>query len=146
MELKVLKDWQLQIGEETNIFDYISNTINPENVYLMGKYIFFPDISRFKEGFFLRERISEDVYNTWFYQLKGNISDIEKMINHVHVYDLFGHAENISDEVFLEIGKQIALSWKMYLQYLFPSNSFIVDFNDGSDDYGPTVTFYQKYN
>lgn len=143
MELKVLKEWKSHTGEEVDALDYINYNMNPEHVYLMGKYIFFPEIVEFRGGYFLADRISEETYKTWLKTLNGNIPEVEKVLNHVHVYDLFGYSEEIDEDVFLEIGQQMALSWKMHLKHRFPSRSFVVHFNDGSDDYGPTVTFYQ---
>jgi hypothetical protein len=146
MELKVLKEWKLYTGQEQeNIYDYISNNINPENVYLIGKYIYTPDIVKFEKGFFLTERISAIGYDVWMGNLNKNIIEVEKIINHIHIYDLFAHFNGDVDEnIFLEIGKQMELSWKMYLKHKFPLEEFVINFDDGKNDYGPTITFYNK--
>ncbi|MCU7612974.1 hypothetical protein N0B16_00835 [Chryseobacterium sp. GMJ5] len=144
MELKILKDWKIYTGQEQdNPYDYISSNINPEDIYLIGKYIYFPDIIAHEKGFFLKEKISDELYNVWFNKLNGDIQEVEKVINHLHIYDLFGHFNEVIDEaIFLEIASQIKLSWEFYLKYKFPVKEFVIDFN--KNDYGPTITFYCK--
>jgi len=146
MELNILKNWKSYTGQtQENPYDYISNNFNPENVYLIGKYIYFPDIFEFKKGFFLKDRISIKEYNIWLEKLNGNISEVEKIFNHIHVYDLFAHfTEDIEEDIFLQIGMQMKISWEMYLKHKFPENDFVIIFDDGKNDYGPTITFYCK--
>jgi hypothetical protein len=51
--------------------------------------LFWPDLIERDGGIFLRECFTEDSYREWRQQLGGDVKAIERVMNHVHVYDLF---------------------------------------------------------
>lgn len=75
------------------------------------------------------------VIDEWINQKKYSSVEIEKVLNHIHIYDFF---PEIQEEKKLdEIAKAIALSWKQTLLRL-DSRYRILAYRD----YGPEITFY----
>lgn len=135
------KEWSnsYQMG----ISNYISFNIQPDDVLILSK-LFFPDFIEFDTCVFLKENFSETNYFVWKEQLNNNNSLIEKVINEIHVYDIFANNdENIEEFVFEEIGKVLQYSWASHLKNIFPTKSFIVDYENNENSYGPTLIIYQ---
>jgi hypothetical protein len=67
---------------------------------------------------------------------------LEKTINHIHIYDVFANcSDNVEDTVYENIGKLLQFFWSNYLRSKFPLKTIIVEYNNGTQVYGPTITF-----
>jgi hypothetical protein len=51
--------------------------------------LFWPDFVQHEGGVFLQELFDESTYRRWKEHLGGDIQAIERVMNHVHTYDLF---------------------------------------------------------
>ncbi len=70
---------------------------------------------------------------------------MEKVLNHIHIYDLFGsNADNTSESIFKQMCNAMKCSWSIALKEAFPGKVFVVESFDDDIGYGPSLTFYQK--
>jgi len=129
--------------DELNELSYISNQCNPEDVLLSSK-LFFPDFIVDGEGVFLENKYDIDVVRCWLEKFNGDLHATERMINHMHIYDVFdGCSENVDDRVFEQLAAVIAFSWRLVLREKFSDRNFSVVVSNSDQDYGPVVTFFQ---
>jgi len=76
-----------------------------------------------------------DTVDQWIDTTSHSPTDLEKVINHIRIYDFFS---SIQDEAELEgLANEIARSWEKVLSALDPR--YRVERYEG---YGPEVTFY----
>ena len=125
------------------LLNYISFNIHPDDVLILGN-LFFPNFIEFDNSIFYSEHFNLNGYNEWRQKLNNDSIAIEKVINHVHVYDIFTNCtDQIDDATFKNIGKLLQLSWSMYLNKVFPDKQIIVMYSDDESEYGPTLTVHQ---
>ena len=75
------------------------------------------------------------VVDQWIDQKPMALSDLEKLLNHIHLYDLF---HEIQDECQLKaIANEIAHDWQITLSSIDPRYR-VVEY----EGYGPEITFY----
>lgn len=129
--------------DAVDIFSYISSACNPEDSLLFCK-ILFPDFIEERGAVILAKNFDAESFDVWFSKLDGDVSEVEKILNHTHVYDVFsGCTDDVDDLVFEQLSKVIAVSWRLVLKDKFPSKDFIVEATFSEQQYGPIVTFFQ---
>lgn len=127
---------------ELSLSEYIQQRGNFQLAVAFSK-LFDPDFVEVDDLVLLAERCDPDSLATWRETLKNNRQQIEAMVNHVHVYDLFADDTDLPDEVYAYLGATIAKFWRFALAERFPQRRFKVVCSDEPTDYGPTITFYQ---
>lgn len=94
-------------------------------------------------GFF-RAKFFSETYDKCFLAASGDISEAERMLNHVLMYDVFSHCtDQVSESIFLQVCNVIELAWRMVLKEKFPEKTFCVEAENSEQNYGPVITFYQ---
>jgi hypothetical protein len=104
--------------------------------------LYWPDFNEVDGSIFLAEQYSEANYRAW--RERGVARDqVESVINHCHVYDLFLNADRdqVDPVVFETIGKTLQKTWACALSDAFPNRTFTFSFATEPDAYGPTLTF-----
>lgn len=136
--------WKAQWSDKDSIdvFSYISFNLHPEDV-LVASEIFFYDFVEFENCVFIESKFSEENYYHWKKKLVSKIA-VEKVINHIHVYDLFANCtDEVDESVFVDIGKRIRKILQLLLQSQYPNKNIIVEYLNDDSTYGSTVRFYQ---
>lgn len=139
------ESWKSEWVNKNNVdeLSYLSSKCNPEDVLLSCK-LFFPSFFVVGDGVFLESKYDSDIVNRWFDQFDGSLRLTEKMVNHIHLYDVFdGCSEKVDERVFEQLADAVAISWRMVLGHKFPKKKFNVEVSNSDQDYGPVVTFYQ---
>ncbi len=139
-KLPDFEKWRAINGESFSMFDYIFASSHVEIAIAYTK-VFWPDFFEYKGGYFLKDIFDESIYQQWEEKLKGNISEIEKVINHLHIEDLFQDTESFSQQNILYLGSIIAEMWSARLSQLYPSVKFEV--NCEQEDYVTVISFCQ---
>ena len=81
------------------------------------------------------DRIDTNIIDQWIEQKQQSLTELEKVINHIHMYDFF---QNIQDEDKLRIlADEIVRDWKNVLSSYNPKYRVVK-----YEDYGPEITFY----
>lgn len=93
---------------------------------------------------------NQDNTAQWHARLGGDCSAVEKVVNHVHLWDLFAPedtegAEDSStlEEAFLaSMLEVLAKTWITSANDQFPDRTFEVGCSNDDSDYGPTITIW----
>lgn len=136
------KQWSVQEGLDIHL--YISDQCHPEQMLLFSK-ILFPGFIIINDGVFLERNFTKEVFDDRMAEAGGDISEVERILNYVHVYDIFGQCnEIVSESVFLQLSHMIAFSWRLVLREKFPGKRFRVEALSSEDYYGPVITFFSE--
>ena len=108
--------------------------------------LFWPEFIEY-EGCVFRGLEVPSTYKEWQNKYNNSICDIECMLNHTHISDLFNSKEWAPEQI-LFIGKKLKEAWTAKLKIDFPDKIFQVEFDDNFDFEvdNPSITFYQKEN
>jgi hypothetical protein len=147
-----LTEWRKFNGEDFSIEDWI---ISEGNIKFAIAYsiLFFPEFIEYdgcviqKKGFDIQN--FENWKNTEYI---NNYSQIESVLNHIHILDLFGTDEKrdeINYDQIVFLGNQICEIYSAKLKFDFPEKTFVFKFNgnekfEATDEY--ELTFYQEKN
>lgn len=140
------KVWESQWEKPNSIGinDYISENCHPEDL-LICTQLFIPDFITVDSCILLNDRYEEENFRQWRLKFPTDTASIEKVLNQIHIYDLFGsNADDVSDSIFRQLCNAMKFSWTMALKEAFPERGFIVESFDEDIGYGPSLTFYQK--
>ena len=125
------------------VMDYISHQIHPED-FIITSELLFPSFREVEEGLYWNERFDEKAFEQWKDRLGNNTMDLEKVVNHLHIYDLFdGSPDDISEEVFVQAGQILRKSWQLWLDSQFPDRKILVELSVDEGEYGPTLYVFQ---
>lgn len=144
MELNRFSNWKSRWSEADlkDEWDYINETIHPEDFLLLSKLL-NPELIEYEGLIFLQRNFSETVYLSLS---RTNRQGIQKDINSIKVFELFDAcSEIVNDATFEAIGKFIQQSWTDYLKRTFPERNFIVELIIDTCNYGPILRFYQEF-
>src|SRR5688572_28750919 len=107
--------------------------------------LFWPDFLTVDSGIFLREVFDDEAYRAWKERLGSDYEAIEKVINHVHVWDLFlnpRHGEP-SVEGVKYLGRVLARLWSLKAQHDFGPGRIVVELFEDDPEEDPTIVLYQ---
>lgn len=138
------ENWKKTQEESLDGWEYANRNLTLYDVLYLGELL-FPRIVEFEECVFLEAHFSENQFRNWHYELKGDLSAVEHMINHVHVYDVFDKAEMDTPEwAFEEVAQLLFDSWKMWFETKHPALHIEVHRWGSDAEYGPTLSFCRK--
>lgn len=142
MNLPEAKEWRDRFGGTPGLFDFISQRVSLTVALAVGK-VLWTGYVEVRSCVLIQERFDDESFEQWWDHFGGNVRAIEQVINHVHLWDLFpADAGNVELEVAMrKMAELIAAGWRCSLATEFPDRRFDVITSDGSEDYGPTVTF-----
>lgn len=103
--------------------------------------LFWPAFVSVRGCVLLRDRYEENNFDQWWNELSGRRGDIERVLNHLHLWDLFESRDEISDQMLEELAEVLAKVWRCALAEQFPDRRFEVSVASGVDEYGPTLSF-----
>lgn len=141
---KKLKDWGEQCSPvlENPCLSHINFERTPVDAMSIGRLL-LPEFIEYQDAIFLKSQFSDTRFLEWLRKLK-DLSAIEKVMNHIHVYDIFGYSSESTDEEFLQVANLLRRSWSISLAVSFPNYLFDVTLQNTDQDYGPVVSFYKK--
>lgn len=146
-----LKDWKKENGEKFDLQDWIACE---GNIRLAIGYsvIFWPAFIEFNDCVFIKSNFSIDNYEEWTKSDSvENYKQIEGIINHIHILDLFAweKQEDINYDQVIYLGNILKNIYYLKLRADFPERQIMVTFNDDlkTDDLiDYQLTFYQVEN
>jgi hypothetical protein len=108
--------------------------------------LYWPEFVEVDDCVLLKENFIRTSFEEWRDAFQGDRARIEAMINHTQVWDLFPNAEDdhLDEKVFVFIGRTLESCWTAALRAGYPHRTFVVEYADEPDEYGPTVTFWQE--
>jgi hypothetical protein len=116
------------VNPNWNIGSYL-NTFYDINSAIAFSKLFFPDFVEYRGCIILAFRFNQEICDKWFLELKGEISEIEKMCNLYELEDFFHINSNGYDKekfpVILDsFGNILKKSWELNLEKLYSDRTF----------------------
>ncbi|WP_426132566.1 hypothetical protein [Pseudomonas sp. PWP3-1b2] len=137
--------WKSQWADQSELdeFSYISDVVHPEDALMFCK-VLFPDFVVHESGVFLESSFTVEAFVSWMEPCNNDVVAVEKVLNHLHLYDVFaGCGSRVEDAVYEQLCRIVAQSWRMLLLSKFPEKKFCVQAIVSDQEYGPVVTFSQ---
>lgn len=137
-----IKDWGRNCSPpiEKAWLNHLNYFVHPDVVVAAGRLL-LPKFVDHEGGVFLENNFTLKGYSEWKERL-ADISEVENMINHQHVYDLFSVSDDISEESYLGVANLLADTINLTLRVCYPDREFCVVVSNTDQDYGPTVSFH----
>lgn len=150
INIKSLKRFQNWMSKWNNpslgLWDYAAYNSNPD-LLLSIISILYPNTIEYENCIILEKSFDKENFASWKKESYTN-TQIECVLNHLHIYDLFNNQEEGEEEHCLEnleyLGKIIIKFWKVALTDKYPNKTFEFVFSNEGNDYGPTIYFFQK--
>jgi len=120
--------------------DYINYFVHPDVACIVGRLL-LPAFIEHDGGVFLKSSFRLETFERWSKTLK-DLEEIEKVINHRHVYDMFSFNKKIDGKSYINIAQLMARTTEISLKNQFPGRNFNVFVSATEDDYGPIVCFH----
>ncbi|WP_150523382.1 hypothetical protein [Roseibium sediminis] len=119
---------------------HLNYFVHPDAVVAAARLL-LPKFVEYEGGVFLEHNFTVERYLEWTTRL-AELSEVENMLNHQHVYDLFAVTDDISDDSYQGIANLMAETINIALRVCYPNRQFRVIVSNTDEDYGPTVSFY----
>jgi hypothetical protein len=95
-------------------------------------------------GCLVREPVFDTAnIDTWLESTGGDVTAVERVVNHVHLYDLVEELSDTDLPALEDLARRIAQLWTDTLQARYPEYRAVVSFASEPDEYGPTLTLHQ---
>src|SRR5580658_4025726 len=82
--------------ESTGLWTYLNFKGSLQLAYGFSS-LFWPDFEEVDGALILAEKYTEESFQNWFQHFHGDLTAIEKMMNHVHIEDLFMNGAGDND-------------------------------------------------
>jgi hypothetical protein len=110
--------------------------------------LFWPELIEVDGCVLIRDHYRRPNFELWRDHFSGDIAEIEKMINHIDLEDLYHAAgdnldEATADKVLSELAQIISQTWAAALRERFPDRRFSVGLFPGDDFDYPSVWFHR---
>lgn len=129
--------------DSLSLIEYAGLKLTPDTAVAAAK-LFWPDFVEHDGCVFHAFRFSLQNYKTWQEKFEGNASEIERMVNHVHLaQDLFSDFEDMAYHNVLFLGQVLLKTWKHALETQFPGQVFEVQGEKDPDFEDFVITFWQ---
>ena len=148
-----IKEWQKHHDEKFDVEDWIAIEGNIK-LALGYSFIFWPDFMEHENSVFLKSHFSIENYNEWKkVDYVEYFSQIESVINHIHILDLFAEVEGkqreVSKDQIIYLGNVLREIYATKLKSQFQDKKFVVTFNGDEEvddliDY--ELSFHQLAN
>ena len=147
-----LSKWRKFNGNDFSIEDWIAGEGNIR-LTIAYSFLFWPEFIEYDGCVILKNHFSIENFENWkTAEYVENYAQIESVLNHIHLLDLFGTDEKrdeINYEQILFLGKKLCEIYSAKLKVDFPEKEFIFNFNgdeklEAFDEY--EISFYQEIN
>ncbi|MFB6722387.1 hypothetical protein ACFCV3_19580 [Kribbella sp. NPDC056345] len=139
-DLPQVKAWTADLG----VFDLrvflMSNVSVTEACSLMT--LISPEFLEYRGGVFLKFMYAPEGVDHWMDHLNGDRRAVEVVMNHVHLWDFLAPKGDSEHEALVWFGRQVTHFWEVVLKSRFADREFVVEFDDGTNEYGPTLTLH----
>lgn len=144
-----LIEWRQHNSSDFNIDTWTSIEGNIK-LAIGYSFLFWPDFIEHDNCIFIKSHFSVDNFMQWTkVDYVKNFAQIESVINHIHIVDLFSDQTEITPDQVIFLGKKLCEIYLAKLTINFPDKHFIVDFNhlDNPNDLTDyQLTFFQPNN
>lgn len=119
---------------------HLNYFVHPDVVVAAGRLL-LPKFVEHEGCVFLEHKFSLKGFSEWRQRL-ADLTEVESVLNHQHVYDLFAVTDDISEESYIGVANLLAETINLALRACYPERKFNVGVSNIDKDYGPTVSFH----
>ncbi len=124
-------------------FGFLDRVVTARGVLVCSK-LFWPDFVHYRGGVFVDFQFQPHLVDEWM-DSATSVQEVESVVNHLHMWDLFISTANDVSEMHLhQLAQVLSRSWSAAASEAFPSIEFQTEVIGEPDDYGPTLYFYSK--
>lgn len=138
------EEWRDGFEEPPGLWDYAVHR-GGLTMALAFASLFWPDLVEVDGSVFIAEQYDATVYADWRTRLGDQPDAIERVMNHVHLSDLFHPAsEDVPPEELDRLAGMMAETWRVALARQFPERDGHVVLESEEDD-GPVLTLFTSH-
>lgn len=147
MSTREASEWRNSFAPNSGLgmFDFIGQTVSVARALAAGNLI-WPRFEEARGCILLAGRNAVASIEQWWGQLDGDPSRVERVLNHLHLWDLFPSDDVVIDaEAFRSLAMLMEAGWRSALAIEYPHRTFeVICTGLAADDpeYGPTLTFF----
>lgn len=134
-DIPSFRAWRSQFRPPPDAAAYLAEHLNVTAAALFSE-LMCPDLTFVRGCVILTSRYRKDNFEQWWAQEDGNVSAIEAVVNHVHLWDIFEPVGEIEERALESLARRMARSWALHAESQFPDRIFVAEV---TDEYGPTV-------
>lgn len=128
--------WKEGWDIDLDLQDFVTQRVSIAQAVAVSS-LMFPDYIEVQNCIILRDKYDHDNFIEWWDNLNGDAREVEKVINHTHLWELFDPVEEIENQALEMLARQMAICWRVKAESEFPGRRFDAVV---TNDYGPTVT------
>jgi hypothetical protein len=126
-------------GKGINAKSWINGIGNFEHA-IAYTTIFWPGFIEYDDCVFQTDHFDKHGYRDWLTHTSGNKEAVEKVMNHLHLRDLFPNTNEATNEQVSYLAEILKQMWECKLRHDFPDRKIVVLL---TGDYDLQITFYQ---
>jgi hypothetical protein len=115
--------------ESTGLWTYLDFKGSMQLAYGFSS-LFWPDFVEVDGALILAEKYAEERFQNWYQHFQGDLTAIEKMMNHVHIEDLFmigAHDDDLDNRVWDTVVSVLESCWRAATAARFLNESVVVE-------------------
>ncbi len=138
-------EWRRDVAGSVGMWDYATQKGGITLAIAFGS-LFWPRLIEVEDCVLLVERYDPDVFQQWRDRLGNEREAIERVINHVHLWDLFDpDSEGVPARELDSLAAVLGRTWRAALDAQFPDRIGEVHVAREGEDYGPTLTLFTSH-
>lgn len=143
--LDELEDFQLWRSANSDLMlsGYAYHNLSASLAIAVGQLL-WPDLVSYRGGVFIAEAFSKTVFDSWSSQLDGNLVEIERAMNHVHLCDLANSFKALGAQNLEYLATIVSNCWRCRLKQAYPDHNFCLEVGVEPDGLDYEITFYHQ--
>lgn len=132
--------------ESTSLWNY-NNYMGSVQLAYSYASLFWPDFVEVNGALILAEHYTPENFQHWLEYWEGDLTGVEKMINDVHLEDLFMNNkidDELDDRVWNTVMEVLEAMWKACVRTRFPNDTIVVEPFEPHDGSAPQLTIYRE--
>jgi hypothetical protein len=139
-ELPEFRAWSERFEPPADTSVYITQNIGITTAMVLSE-LFFPELTKVRDCILLLSHYEPSNFDKWWASTAGDRVAVERVINHVHLWDLFEPTDEPEKRALEVLSRRVAQAWRCYAEASFPDREFEVTV---TDEYGPTVVMNSR--
>lgn len=136
-ELADVRTWRERLKLVPTIPETVAHFVGFSHLMVALEFL-WPTFIEVRGCVLLPWNYSENDFEEWWTHFNGDRDQIEHMVNHTHLHNLFSTTD-VTETGMRHLGKMLALLWAAALADQFPERKFNVVLWEDPDGFDPTI-------
>lgn len=139
-QLPEFRTWSEQFEPPADTSAYLAREVSITAATILSE-LFFPELVNVRGCVLLSSSYESSNFEDWWQQMAGDQAAVERVLNHLHLWDIFEPSNDSEEQALDVLAQRIARSWRCWATTTFPDRVFEVTV---TDEYGPTVVMHSR--